>query len=914
MRKRSALILGKSVDTKYLEGASDIDVICLEALGFYDDFHLKCYRDERPFEAMEKSLTPEYYQIGSPLKEICSQLDLNGAGDPGRLGVLLSVYAYLSQNKEHSYNYFIRPQIHHSLYSGLLLLTASDVLTSEQYAITLLIVSLVFSETLAQNVRQLARRSAIAAVMARNMSHNIGSHVLVNLVTPKQVSGLRDTPTAPTRSADGQRLRALLVDVGELVDLAELNQGGGADVADKWKNYQIASLNSYLKSRMDYLADLATSAPTLQNNALLARQVLGFFVRNKPLVNNISGIDEFEYSIKAFDCTNGRPGLPLRLEDCEEHEKHDMTLAFPNDVLGHQAFYNILENLIRNVAKHGSPEGVPVVFRIEISKCKHDDSLYEVLVYDSIPKGDPEIRGIDRPRMAELTACAKSLNKEEPRDVEDVEYKEYQRGKHPNLELLKACAECLGKEITEVTEIEYQVYRLNTLINDGVIGQDGRLRKSAWGLIEMDVSAAYLRKISPNEVDEEKYNLVLGSGSCEGEMQQAENKPSVSILKAAVSPINSLGYRFHMLKPANYLVVGEYGGLHPDLMKSGIKVVTRTDLEASGEIYPHEFLLTDEEIDSELQTSLPIRQIRVDQSEGMRGYIEMALKDADPLPRMAEIVWGRWIQYIFDKRRVMRLRLRGGLNEHADEQDWVEGTTAAGMELEAKFDDHVDEYDEYRNNRCAYYEPLSSQGRGLIPARAFTRYDVMNIDRPPELIERGDPILQERIAESVLLRVGVIDERVQSALKQDYRGILLHELYPRANIFVPDPQRADLNKSEFGNGQPGSVKAGIESWLDTHLGHLDALIIHIGILEKMLPGSSEDNGERKIMEYLKEKIIDVEEYKSVHIVLTSGRGQPHNLPPEVRFVNFSALMDCLVLNRSKFVLTNLIYSSRRLKR
>ncbi len=70
-------------------------------------------------------------------------------------------------------------------------------------------------------------------------------------------------------------------------------------------------------------------------------------------------------------------------------------MAIPNDVLGCQAFYNIIENVIRNTAKHATNTSIPIKeFTINFREIGEEEmmefdlwhevqSLYYVEIYDN---------------------------------------------------------------------------------------------------------------------------------------------------------------------------------------------------------------------------------------------------------------------------------------------------------------------------------------------------------------------------------------------------------------------------------------------------------------------------------------------------------------------------------------------------
>ena len=210
-----------------------------------------------------------------------------------------------------------------------------------------------------QKVKHNAIKSAVGSIMSRNGSHNIGSHVLASLTH----------------------------NVGSMPDDRILYQ--------------------YIQQRMDYIANVTTDPPGWSVPTMFVGDIMKTFFSQKNLLEHIAGSEGLcaykfqdpnmgkEERIKQTDtikihirriaegiCQKSRnndlnqlkhnwdcakkagenalhiipyPGIhfidyqedkPLQLE-------YDAPLAIPGGVVGEHAFFTILENFIRNAAKHG---------------------------------------------------------------------------------------------------------------------------------------------------------------------------------------------------------------------------------------------------------------------------------------------------------------------------------------------------------------------------------------------------------------------------------------------------------------------------------------------------------------------------------------------------------------------------------
>lgn len=209
----------------------------------------------------------------------------------------------------------------------------------------------VFDKILLKNkVIKHSIKSAVAAIIGRNMSHNIGSHVLSY--------GPASLKTAET-------------------NLAQVR------------------FYEYLRQRMDFIAEICTSDPSWCPSMNLIRDILIPFFRQDMLLNYIALSEGVHRDVcEERDCSKNHHNMHFKVliggETCFEAKsqqffpdpefsyklndegeftpekyffrskdpepliiRHDIAVSIPHGIIGCHAFYSILENLIRNSAKHG---------------------------------------------------------------------------------------------------------------------------------------------------------------------------------------------------------------------------------------------------------------------------------------------------------------------------------------------------------------------------------------------------------------------------------------------------------------------------------------------------------------------------------------------------------------------------------
>jgi hypothetical protein len=393
-------------------------------------------------------------------------------------------------------------------------------------------------------------RAGVAAIMARNLSHNLGSHVLARHSLRSLPSSLDHSPPGgqgpggldpasrshPRRRAGGAIPagtlgRALAQPVDRKVEQREESDATAEEVlVHVWREAFGDSqvLERYLQSRMDFVAQVATEWPRWTEPTRLVGELLWGFLAQRLILEEIvasDGIGAITWSATGgavFDstqtgqirltCLLTSPALwnqePMKLEQrvgIAERLLHvdrfsakmrlraasrwrywanldrDLIVALPGGVAGRQAFYVILENIIRNAAKHRRMSTrhlrarQPLTIVVEIL----DDT-------DAFGAGGDDIAGAER----------------------------YQIRIYDNLRL--------GDGVTDA---------INRSLQASLLDSRRQLRRSHWGLAEMKIAALYLTQGSVEHLA--------------GPRPVLDKEP----IKAIRSPAGTLGYQLSLLKP-----------------------------------------------------------------------------------------------------------------------------------------------------------------------------------------------------------------------------------------------------------------------------------------------------------------------------------------------------------------------------
>ena len=775
--------------------------------------------------------------------------------------------------------------------------------------------SLVEEKTfLYEQIKNVATRAAISQDQARAGSHNIGSHVLNRLISnlfnyrfnacyqsnynKEDVNRLFNIQELLDKFSSYENTVSCNSAYNELVkstnkslnlELTELSGDCNFDKIIKRANiehinnqhYQNllkhqSKLNNYIKCRMDYLSDISFGIPAMQISKRFKTEVLTELDDVRLLLENISGLSDFKYSIKF---------------KCDFDDDDDPAVAMPNDILGNQALFNLVENVLRNTAKHSDKSNIDdsihekaedkvVKFTIKINIVEMDKTpnalkdevelLYEVLIYDNII----------------VEGCEQKLTEEDKKD-----FKEKTRAKVPN----------------KMSKIDYLVFKQNMRLNESILKkEDNTLRSTSLGLIEMEAAACYLRKMDVSNLENDEYQI-------EYDDRFYNQKNKINILKAVAIDSKYLGYRFFVLKPAEVLLIGDYS-LSDNLKNNGFLCLTFDEFETQlrdGKVFNHQFLVYKEDRtlnlinetkkvyginDTKIEVAmyralLPKRIMKIESLEGFPSIAEEAMK----------LFWDKWA----NANNISEKKISGAVPEDNE----IEKIHLLNHGLSTLDDTQKCWLKKWLNDdrNYNYIEALSSSGQQKLPSFSKHTSDQSNNNRITAYINKLKvksnktylyPEVRYPIIESACSTIVIIDERVQySAYNNRYEEYLFYKYYNHSNIKVPD-MSIDLGANDL-----DVLKPKIEEFIQPFLSKKNYLVIHYSIIERFF--NRAQNKETAVHKWLNH-------YSSLsNIIVTSGRGTLKNLPPNILFVNLSPLLASVIDYRSKYYLHQIIMSSRK---
>lgn len=394
----------------------------------------------------------------------------------------------------------------------------------------------------------LACNSAAAAIMARNKSHNIGSHV-----TPR--SKLEDLGTRveelilpvfrgeETSDVALRRLARLWISRSNPDEMSRdekiraITRQKPPDkwARDDWEKRAFPAvkelrdeLDDYAQRKDEFVAEFSTDPLISTRAASFYREIILPFIRNTGLTDALAANEGFRYtsdtqpgilvrcflrtsadsdpeeftpkfhpeyvtteSVEDVGVRTDAPPYSMRFADWPAQEvvmdaptsPDDPRVALPGPV-GEMAFYGILENIIRNAAKHGArdrpQDGAPLEVHVLLTDEPKADR-YKVTVYENLTKYSKELQTT-----------------------------------------------------------------LQDHIDAPIVDTSGQCRKEAWGTAEMDLCAGLLRGVAPGETNDDKGHLKTVKLPRAASPFSGQEKPAT----------NLLAYTFPILKAWTAVFLG----------------------------------------------------------------------------------------------------------------------------------------------------------------------------------------------------------------------------------------------------------------------------------------------------------------------------------------------------------------------
>lgn len=382
--------------------------------------------------------------------------------DPGKINFsnYVKVMTSMSGIKQLNYLYFFRyknynplPDGENELFSGLYIPSEKEIdlnILKEISNFTKILLApieksrnIIHLEAEFNKKIKFSMRAAMAAIMSRNGSHNIGSHVL---------------------SSVSQNFNELSDDI---------------------------HLFTYIQQRMDFIPQVTTEIPEwsypcsfvqdLMRRFYLERHLLkyicgaeglkGYEFQKKGKVNIHEGVNDIIINVSKVNSSGKRENIidyeqNKSFKNNSQRLKNIAQVAIPGGIVGQQAFYIILENILRNTAKHNWTNTVEKPKNLEINidfKDELENDFVLINIWDNVSDVFKNI------------------------DIQDVNK-------------IYAANELYFKQEGDNTKIPLHCEINEKIIKHHIDSFSGQLLKENWGLAEIKICTAFLNKIDLSEL------------------------------------------------------------------------------------------------------------------------------------------------------------------------------------------------------------------------------------------------------------------------------------------------------------------------------------------------------------------------------------------------------------------------------
>jgi hypothetical protein len=206
-------------------------------------------------------------------------------------------------------------------------------------------------------------RPIVSSVMSRNISHNIGSHVLVNV----------ENRMYTTPIAEHQKLITYILERMNFI----------AQVSTLWspvwslpRHFQGEVIQQFLEQR-HILHNILTS------DGLFFKEE---YQNNYHLTQSNQDNDE-RHTFKIIPCQK-EPCQPNEKNELQDTQHNDIVIDIPGGKVGYHALYTIIENILRNAAKYGyatlsSSYKKQMILTIKLQK-SDDEHQFKVKIWDNV--------------------------------------------------------------------------------------------------------------------------------------------------------------------------------------------------------------------------------------------------------------------------------------------------------------------------------------------------------------------------------------------------------------------------------------------------------------------------------------------------------------------------------------------------
>ena len=660
-------------------------------------------------------------------------------------------------------------------------------------------------------------RSALSQVFVRNMAHNIISHVLVYLQSRKSIAEIQKI-ISKKNAYQGREVKKEILD----------------------KDYQIAVANQYVSDRCLYLNEATYG---VANNLTMKKIYGDLFTEldeNRILLNLISGISNFSYS------------LSFKYNGIDLTEDNDRAIMLPADTLGQQAFYNIIENIIRNTAKHNpSVEGEKIVFVVNFDD-RQENEYYNVNIYPKLSFSNVELLRDSQNKKIKSKVIKNDRLREESLGMLEM----------------KASAAFLRQVDTIFVEDDLAPNNLKT-----------------YSLLEAKVYKNEYLAYSFYVRKPEKYLVITSNGKKENNLEKFGVRCiSVNDFKERLNRKEVVNAEFVLLT------------IKGSLLLKDVEKYFYTSHQEKKEPRVHQDR-------SSFLSLLPERLMYVEETWVERFFDKKEGNTPSEIIEAFELaVWEQWEGKRYEK-----------INDNWECFQYIGKNNVEGNSANVNYDCCKQViFHNHLSNKASWItlsstidrekvavEPLSSAALRKMP-----QYRSGSFDDYIGTVNYPEKTISPQLIEAYFSKILVIEERIQDFSTEKYpvyegEGVSQGAIYEATHILLPTKETLDLKANDLkGKTIDDYISVCIQEEKP------EFLLIHYGLMERIY---GKENGNKVINQRLEEWS------KKLRVVVTSGRGK-HSLealPESVCYLNLSSVLKAFKEDRNKYSIHYILNQARR---
>lgn len=660
-----------------------------------------------------------------------------------------------------------------------------------------------------------ATKSAISQYMCRNLSHNLGSHSIPQFN----------------------------LKLNQMID--------GKQYWSSNELYQIRGYNEYIQGRMEFLAEFSSNAFSELYIEHSFKKIVENLYFSMSKIKGQTEPGEYEIVFKGMVDSYVSENVTVKILDKPDGNEF---IDIRGDNLGTQAFYIIVENVIRNIYKHSNK----VVDKKNKSFILFDIKIFDFLKDDEVAANYYAVDIIDKHGK---------VNEEKWQD-----------------------------DVTAMNAINH----INKLIRQKILKpDDNTLREEGWGLLEMKSAAAYLSGLPDYAIDT-KYELYLDKDKPYKEHIKIDDIVYPYPLKAFFytdkDSKRNIAYRFYLPKTKFCLIDKPAPKNVLELKELGIEFGNKSGGR-------HKFFISDNE--TLISNFINQRSLKL---KGLENLIDNLSKDT--IFKFKDSVWAMYLErypeliskeifYATDSTpKTIGIPQNSIVFDVHNKNITCNGLNSKDFEVE-------DLFPKEKPPLFYYYESFPSKSK--LPS------DVNPLEEPYCSMLKEAAVVKVSIFDE-RIQANSFEEDYQSEnnkplenskIKLRKRDILL-----TSGVYVPHIEIIDLLEMAKSNDEQSKkqLREKFITHLISQIEDNDYLIVHFTLLEIYIGKTGKDDIEKWLLKFISDHRLNE---RNKALVLISGRGKPSNLPKGFYFANYTMIADCVGKFRSKLRLVTILKSLRK---